>query len=117
VLPDRTAHDLNPHLRPRTSALPPRTVTLLTTPTVLSCHIYPGITGALLSAQLAALPECRAVILSGYGSGNLPIGERSGVLQALKGAVEREILVVVISQCESADLALAWKQERDRNGL
>ncbi|KAI9637164.1 putative asparaginase [Dioszegia hungarica] len=104
--------DQNPHLRHRDSALPPRTITLLTTPTVLSCHIYPGITGSLLSAQIAALPECRAVILSAYGSGNLPIGERSGVLEALKGAVEREILVVVISQCSIPNVYPLYTQGR-----
>ena len=42
---------------------------------------------------------CKAVILSAYGSGNLPISEENGALSALEAAVKREILVVVISQC------------------
>ena len=70
-------------------------------PAVISCHIYPGITGHMLSSQIEAVPTCRAVIISAYGSGNLPISERSGMLEALKKAVEREILVVVLSQCTS----------------
>jgi lysophospholipase len=53
----------------------------------------------MLSAQIEAVPTCRAVIISAYGSGNLPISERSGMLDALRKAVEREILVVVLSQC------------------
>lgn len=73
-------------------------------------------TGTLLTAQIEALPTCKAIILSAYGSGNLPISEGSGVLAALKRAVEREILVVVISQCESLALLSActaeWTQAR-----
>lgn len=91
------AHE--PSLPPRTSALPPRILPLAVNPTVLSCSIHPGITGTLLKAQIEAVPSCRAVILSAYGSGNLPINPSSGILDALRGAVEKEILVVVISQC------------------
>jgi lysophospholipase len=89
----------SPALPQRTPSLPPRLTPLLTSPTVLSCSIHPGITGHLLSSQIAALPTCRAVILSAYGSGNLPLRAESGIIEALKEAVEREILVVVISQC------------------
>lgn len=92
----------NMPLPARSSTLPPRLIQLITTPTVISAAIYPGITGTILSAQIEAVPTCRAVILSAYGSGNLPINEESGVIDALKRAVEREILVVVISQCGSA---------------
>lgn len=46
------------------------------------------------------MPTCRAVIISAFGSGNLPVKEESGVLQALEAAVKRGILVVVISGCE-----------------
>lgn len=94
-------------LPPRTAALPPRLTHLLTTPTVLSCAVHPGMTGTLLTAQIEALPTCKAIILSAYGSGNLPISEGSGVLAALKRAVEKEILVVVISQCKSLRLIAA----------
>ena len=90
----------NAPLSSRSSTLPPRLINLVTTPTVLSCQIHPGITGALLRAQIEAVPECKAVILSAYGSGNLPINPENGTLAALEEAVKREILVVVISQCE-----------------
>ncbi|WVQ86289.1 hypothetical protein IAT38_008457 [Cryptococcus sp. DSM 104549] len=86
-------------LPPRSSTLPQPLVPLLTAPTVLSVHIYPGMSGSLLSAQIAAVPTCRAVILSAYGSGNLPLDPSNGVLEALKQMVEREVLVAVISQC------------------
>lgn len=90
----------NAILPKRSSNLPPRLIKLLTTPTVISVIIHPGITGKLLSAQIDAIPTCKAVILSAYGSGNLPINEESGVMEALRKAVEKEILIVVISQCE-----------------
>lgn len=89
-----------PALPTRSAQLPPRLVLLLTSPTVLSCSVHPGLTGQLLTAQTQALPDCRAVILSAYGSGNMPLAEGNGVLEALKGLVEREVLVVVISQCQ-----------------
>ncbi len=56
----------------------------------------------MLSAQIEAVPTCRAVILSAYGSGNLPLNPEGAVLQALEKAVQKEILVVVISQCSLA---------------
>ncbi|GFZ51285.1 LOW QUALITY PROTEIN: hypothetical protein JCM24511_09045 [Saitozyma sp. JCM 24511] len=105
-----TTHE--PSLPPRTPSLPPRLVPLVTSPTVLSCSIHPGITGTLLSAQIDAVPTCRAVILSAYGSGNLPINPASGVLDALKGAVEKEILVVVISQCGIPNVYPLYTQGR-----
>jgi lysophospholipase len=54
----------------------------------------------VLAAQIHSMPTCKAVIISAFGSGNLPVKEESGVLQALEAAVKREILVVVISECE-----------------
>ena len=90
----------------RSFTLPPRLVALETSPTVISASIHPGVTGTLLSAQIAAVPTCKAVILSAYGSGNLPIDPASGVLDAMEEAVKREILVVVISQCKCA-----WKHQ------
>ncbi|KAK4689658.1 L-asparaginase, partial [Tremellales sp. Uapishka_1] len=90
-------------LVPRSLTQPQPLVSLLTEPTVLSCSIYPGITGSILSAQFAAMPTCRAVILSAFGSGNLPVTPESGVLEALIKAVENEILVVVLSQYEDVD--------------
>ncbi|TXT10836.1 hypothetical protein VHUM_02341 [Vanrija humicola] len=88
-----------PDLQPRSDAPPPPLVTLESFPTVLSCAIYPGITGSVLAAQIHSMPTCKAVIVSAFGSGNLPIKEETGVLQALEAAVKREILVVVISTC------------------
>jgi lysophospholipase len=58
-------------------------------------------TGTSLSAQVNAVPDCKGVILCAYGSGNMPMSEKSGMKEALKEVVGKEILVVVISQCES----------------
>ncbi|WWC64994.1 uncharacterized protein I303_107608 [Kwoniella dejecticola CBS 10117] len=99
-LPKRSSNPLPPLLR------------LLTDPSVLSMHIYPGMTGSLLEAQIAAVPTCKAVIISAYGSGNLPINEHSGVLQSLKRMVEKEILVVVISQCGIPNVYPLYTQGR-----
>lgn len=88
-----------PDLQRRDDTPPPPLVTLEAFPTVLSCAIYPGITGSVLAAQIHSMPTCKAVIVSAFGSGNLPIKEETGVLQALEAAVKREILVVVISTC------------------
>ncbi|ORY21160.1 Asparaginase/glutaminase [Naematelia encephala] len=99
-------------LPPRSSALPPRIIPLATSPTVISASIHPGITGTLLAAQIDAVPTCRAVILSAYGSGNLPISEEAGILGALRKAVDKEILVVVISQCPIPNVYPLYTQGR-----
>lgn len=91
-----------PSLEPRSSSRHTPITSLLTYPTVLSCAIYPGITGSMLLAQINAMPTCKAVILSAFGSGNLPIHEKGGILAALEEAVKKEILVVVTSQCKYA---------------
>ncbi|KAL7420925.1 hypothetical protein Q5752_004879 [Cryptotrichosporon argae] len=90
--------NMQPNLPGRSRARP-TVIPLIPTPTVLSCAIYPGITGAVLSAQIESMPACRAVIITAFGSGNLPVKEETGVLQALEEAVKRGVLVVVISQC------------------
>ncbi|EIW69292.1 hypothetical protein TREMEDRAFT_68620 [Tremella mesenterica DSM 1558] len=99
-------------LTTRSSLPPPPLVHLLTSPAVLSCIIHPGITGTLLSAQIHALPTCKAVILSAYGSGNLPLDPSNGVLKALEDAVSMEILVVVISQCPVPNVYPLYTQGR-----
>jgi len=48
-----------------------------------------------------AIPDCKGVILCAYGSGNMPMSPASGMQEALREVVEKEIMVVVISQCES----------------
>ncbi|WVR08794.1 hypothetical protein IAU60_005852 [Kwoniella sp. DSM 27419] len=91
---------------------PPPLISLRTEPSVLSVHIYPGMTGSILASQVEAVPTCRAVIISAYGSGNLPINEESGVLASLKRLVERELLVVVISQCAIPNVYPLYTQGR-----
>ncbi|ODN75544.1 hypothetical protein L202_06670 [Cryptococcus amylolentus CBS 6039] len=111
--------NLNVKITRDASPLPPRSLTppaslisLKTDPTVLSIHIYPGLSGSLLSAQIAAVPTCRAVILSAYGSGNLPLDPSNGVIEALKEMVEREIMVVVLSQCAVPNVYPLYTQGR-----
>ncbi|KAK8845631.1 hypothetical protein IAR55_006347 [Kwoniella newhampshirensis] len=96
----------------RSSASPPPLVDLYADPTVIAVHVYPGMTGSLLEAQVASVPTCRAVILSAYGSGNLPLDEKNGLLDSLKRLVEREVLVVVISQCAIPNVYPLYTQGR-----
>jgi L-asparaginase/Glu-tRNA(Gln) amidotransferase subunit D len=74
-------------------------IPLITSPSVISVTIYPGITGASLSAQVNAVPGCKGIILCAYGSGNMPMSDASGMKEALREVVGKEIMVVVISQC------------------
>ncbi|OCF35972.1 asparaginase [Kwoniella heveanensis BCC8398] len=108
----KITYDSRDSLPKRSRHPPPPLLKLLTDPTVLSVHIYPGMTGALLEAQIDSVPTCKAVIISAYGSGNLPINEESGVLQSLKRLVEREVLVVVISQCAIPNVYPLYTQGR-----
>ncbi|WVW80665.1 hypothetical protein I302_102651 [Kwoniella bestiolae CBS 10118] len=108
----KITYDSSHPLTPRSLTPPPPLIPLLTSPSVLSIHIYPGMTGSLLEAQIDAVPTCKAVIISAYGSGNLPINEHSGVLLSLKRMVEKEILVVVISQCGIPNVYPLYTQGR-----
>ncbi|WWC98371.1 hypothetical protein V866_005262 [Kwoniella sp. B9012] len=108
----KITYDQSYPLTTRSANRPPPLVPLLTSPSVLSIHIYPGMTGSLLEAQIEAVPTCKAVIISAYGSGNLPINEHSGVLLSLKRMVEKEILVVVISQCGIPNVYPLYTQGR-----
>ncbi|WWC72785.1 uncharacterized protein I206_106749 [Kwoniella pini CBS 10737] len=108
----KITYDTSTNLPKRSSTPPPPLLKLLTDPSVLSIHIYPGMTGSLLEAQIIAVPTCKAVIISAYGSGNLPINEKSGILESLKRMVEKEILVVVISQCGIPNVYPLYTQGR-----
>ncbi|WWD22584.1 hypothetical protein CI109_107077 [Kwoniella shandongensis] len=96
----------------RSTTPPPPLIHLHSDPTVVAVHIYPGMTGSLLEAQVDAVPTCRAIILSAYGSGNLPLDEKNGMLVSLKRLVEREVLVVVISQCAIPNVYPLYAQGR-----
>ncbi|KAM0751826.1 putative asparaginase, partial [Meredithblackwellia eburnea MCA 4105] len=68
------------------------------------CHIYPGISGSALRAQIENDNCCEAVILAAFGSGNVPISPESGFLTAVKWAIKRGVFVVVVSQCRYPDV-------------
>ncbi|WWC92537.1 uncharacterized protein L201_007496 [Kwoniella dendrophila CBS 6074] len=108
----KITYDKSIKLSPRSTNPPPPLIKLLTQSTVLSIHIYPGMTGSILESQINTVPNCKAVVISAYGSGNLPINEESGVLQSLKRMVQKEILVVVISQCGIPNVYPLYTQGR-----
>jgi L-asparaginase len=59
-------------------------------------RLYPGI-GAFLMRAVCAGPGLRALVLEAYGSGNGPSRD-AGFLHEVRAAVERGIVVVVVSQ-------------------
>ena len=63
---------------------------------VLFLKITPGMDGALL--DLAALGHYPVVVLEGFGLGGIPSGE-NGLLERISQLRQREILVVVTTQC------------------
>lgn len=58
--------------------------------------LFPGITQATVDSVLKT-PGLKAVILETYGSGNAPTA--SWLINSLKSAIDKEILIVNISQC------------------
>lgn len=63
--------------------------------------IYPGLSAKSLEAQINSGERCDALILSAYGSGNLPIRDEVGLLEVIKRAIRAGTMVVVVSQCKA----------------
>ncbi len=60
-------------------------------------HLFPGITGDLVSRVLAA-PDIRALVLRSYGVGNVP-SDSQGLMPALASASASGVVIVNTSQC------------------
>ncbi|KAJ3080213.1 hypothetical protein HK102_003214 [Quaeritorhiza haematococci] len=66
-------------------------------PSVATLRLFPGITDATVRAFLA--PPIAGVVLETYGAGNAP-NNRPDLLQALKEATERGVVIVNCTQCK-----------------
>jgi L-asparaginase len=64
--------------------------------------IYPGVCGDLVDA-ICTEERCKALILRSYGVGNLP-DQNTSLMEALRAAAERDIVLLNISQCLQADI-------------
>lgn len=68
---------------------------------VVILTLFPGICEHIVSAILHA-PNLKAVVLKTYGSGNAP--KKAWLINLLKEATDRGIIIVNITQCESGSI-------------
>lgn len=74
----------------------PMTPHLAMNPNVIVFSLFPGIQDGIVRHVIDA-PELRSIVMRSYGSGNAP--QSPAIMQMLKKAAERGIIVVNISQC------------------
>ncbi|KAF8163531.1 L-asparaginase [Crassisporium funariophilum] len=77
-------------------------------PHVATLRLFPGISGATIRAFF--MPPIRGVVLETFGAGNAP--QRSDVMEALKEACDRGVVVVAISQCAKGSVSDAYETGR-----
>ncbi|KZT57001.1 asparaginase-domain-containing protein [Calocera cornea HHB12733] len=77
-------------------------------PNVASLRLFPGITGGIIRGFLA--PPLQGVVLETFGSGNAP--NRSEVLDAIKEATTRGVVIVAISQCHKGAVSDSYQTGR-----
>ena len=75
---------------------------------VATLRLFPGISGA--TAKAFFLPTIRGVILETFGAGNAP--QRADLMQALKEACDRGVVVVAITQCAKGSVSDAYETGR-----
>lgn len=75
--------------------------------------MVPGITAARLKSMITPLPE--AVILRGYGVGNVPSDE-PGLTDVLVEAIEANVPVIIASQCTDAVILVGHYEASDALG-
>jgi len=71
-------------------------------------RLFPGITGATIKAFCST--PIRGVVLEAFGAGNAP--QRPEVIQALKDACDRGVVIVAISQCTKGSVSDAYETSR-----
>ena len=71
-------------------------------------RLFPGIAIATVSAFL--MPPIRGVVLETFGAGNAP--QRADLMQALKEACDRGVVVVAITQCVKGSVSDAYETGR-----
>lgn len=72
-------------------------------------RLFPGISGATIKAF--CMQPVRGVVLETFGAGNAP--QRSDIIEALKDACERGIIIVAISQCAKGMVSDAYETGRN----
>jgi 60kDa lysophospholipase len=77
-------------------------------PHVATLRLFPGIGAATISAFF--MPPIRGVVLETFGAGNAP--QRSDLMQALKKACDRGVVVVAITQCTKGSVSDAYATGR-----
>jgi hypothetical protein len=73
-------------------------------------RMFPGISAAAIAANLA--PPMRGAVLQTYGAGNVP--ERDDLLDVLRAATARGVVIVNCSQCTHGDVSPAYRAGRVR---
>ena len=77
-------------------------------PHVATLRLFPGISGAIISAFCMA--PIRGVVLETFGAGNAP--QHEDVRNALKCACDRGVVVVAITQCAKGSVSDAYEAGR-----
>ncbi|KAF4615289.1 hypothetical protein D9613_002647 [Agrocybe pediades] len=77
-------------------------------PHVATLRLFPGISGQTIRAF--CMPPIRGVVLETFGAGNAP--QREDVVDALKEACDRGVVVVAISQCAKGSVSDAYETGR-----
>ncbi|KAG6865920.1 hypothetical protein C0991_010421 [Blastosporella zonata] len=77
-------------------------------PHVATLRLFPGIAAATIRAFF--LPPIRGVILETFGAGNAP--QRADLMQALKEACDRGVIVVAITQCTKGSVSDVYETGR-----
>ncbi|KAF5381039.1 hypothetical protein D9615_004159 [Tricholomella constricta] len=77
-------------------------------PHVATLRLFPGIATATISAFF--MPPIRGVVLETFGAGNAP--QRADLMQALKEACDRGVVVVAITQCAKGSVSDAYETGR-----
>lgn len=71
-------------------------------------RLFPGITAATVRAFLA--PPIQGAVLESFGAGNAP--QRKDLMNALKEACDRGVVIVNISQCAKGSVTDAYAAGR-----
>ncbi|XP_066262488.1 L-asparaginase 1-like [Euwallacea similis] len=69
--------------------------------------IFPTITSFQLESFL--MPPTKGLILQSYGAGNIPSKNQTGLLKVLKNAINKEVLIVNVTQCFKGAVNAAYE--------
>jgi lysophospholipase len=75
---------------------------------IATLRLFPGITVATVKAFLS--PPVQGVVLETFGAGNAP--QRADLMNALKEACDRGVVIVAISQCAKGTVSDAYETGR-----